>query len=127
MDVRNFFEGPINLDLMILGQVANLKSQSKELTTEDVKKAATSLANTFLQSQVAINEMIQQDDFEKAYLTLKEVVAPQVRQVCLTEEHMHDFNKILFKIEAHVFALRTFRRLKDKKEVAWAQKMSETV
>lgn len=73
---------------------------------------------------MAINELILNDNFETAYVILRKEVAPKVQQVCLKEEHLRDFNRILFKIETHVFALRTFKMMKDKKEAAWTKNVN---
>jgi hypothetical protein len=63
MEVRNFFEGPINLDLMIAAQAYNLLSQEKDISIEDVKDAAENFRNVLIQSIFVINEMTVNDDF----------------------------------------------------------------
>lgn len=138
-EIKNFFEGPINMDLMLLGAAKSVfedmigtgegedakqpsqedqaKSEPAPGTQADLKKSLGknlySLAITLQESQGAVKVLDEAGLIELAYLTLKRNISPEIERVSLFpaskdkegDQHtMTDFERLLFKIECHIFA-----------------------
>ena len=53
LDIRNFFEGPINLDLMMLGAAKNLATDDQSIGLDKLKKEGMNLLQTIGLSAIA--------------------------------------------------------------------------
>ena len=83
LDVKNFFEGPINLDMMILGTAKSfITDASANSDGEDLKSSAaanlTGLQSSLMYSQHALKLLEEYGLVEEAYMHLKHSVGPEV-------------------------------------------------
>ena len=121
-EIRNFFEGPINMDLMIAGAFKNVFENILVKNTgdegvpdkkwvDDLKATGIDLATCLVGSQQATMALDNENDIEQAYMILKYNIEPKIKQVCLDDTAIKNFQKLLFKMETHMFAAREYKKL----------------
>jgi hypothetical protein len=103
-NLRNYFEGPINLDLMMLGIVKNLGLHQGTIPDIDKAKAlGKSLLYNIVYSAQAIQAM-QNSEMNVGYQILQQAVKPHVKAICFQEQDMSTFNALLADIETYFYA-----------------------
>ena len=113
-ELKNFFEGPINLDFMILGSLKNIlqETEGKGMPKlKSIKNTARNFGETLVISQQATQILDQRNELERAYLLLKENVEPHIQKICLDEHSAQSFRNLMFKIETHMFAIREYKKM----------------
>ena len=96
-EMKNFFEGPINMDFMIAGALKNIleqqvqqgdnrniEQQLRDLLV-DLKSGGTDLLTTLVISQQAVMALDVKNDIEEAYIYLKEYVEPKIYKICIDQ------------------------------------------
>ena len=113
-ELKNFFEGPINLDFMILGSLKNIlqETEGKGMPKlKSIKNTARNFGETLVISQQATQILDQRNELERAYLLLKENVEPHIQKICLDEHSAQSFRNLMLKIETHMFAIREYKKM----------------
>lgn len=77
----------------------------------DLKAAGTDLLTCLVVSQQAIMSLDSKNDIDEAYLFLKHNVEPKIKQICLDEGAIKNFQRLLFRMETHMFATREYKKL----------------
>ena len=96
-----------------------------------LKDNLAAFGTVLVHSQQAVKILDEYGLVETAYLILKHHVGPSVQRVSLaapgdskSPESMSDFDRLLFKMECHIFAQRQHRKLIEDKEQIYIQKVN---
>ena len=92
LELRNFFEGPINLDLMLLGLIKNMgndtKKSGKYFPPKEVRQQASQglTAGVLIPQQVI--QYLQMGYIDAAHRILINAVQPNIKKICLNESSL---------------------------------------
>mmetsp|Transcript_2912 Transcript_2912/g.4944 ORF Transcript_2912/g.4944 Transcript_2912/m.4944 type:complete len:166 (-) Transcript_2912:109-606(-) len=108
---KDYFEGPVNMDLMMAGAARKTLRQlvSSPLSSlQDLMQAFIQglrpLAVCLAYSSNAIQQIQQSRQLDFSYLILKQNVEPVIKDIQLLEGGDHEFQSLLFSMETAIFA-----------------------